>query len=290
MARHNLAHVKAGTLELAPDVAKVPAANYVDPERFRLELERVWRRLPLRLAERAGLVFVGLDPASRLDIDAYLCGYDALLAEFGFESWHVVGRREVAGPNWKIAYDGYLDLYHLPILHKNSFGPDFPNRALYHAFGPHQRVDSPNPLLLKLEERPEEQWNVRHLLGGVWTIFPHVSIASFDAGARGVLVSQLFPGASVGESTTVQTYLLEKAPSEEERAAADKMFELLGTVVREEDYATGLRQQRALATGVKSHVLFGRNEGGGQRFHRWLEHLLALEDAALASAFPGAIE
>jgi nitrite reductase/ring-hydroxylating ferredoxin subunit len=386
MARHNLAHVKAGTLALAPGVARVPAAHYVDADRFRRELERIWRRLPLVLAfsaelprpgdyraltaagvpvlivrgadgalrafvnmcshrgaqlvaegagrtrrfvcpyhawtydergalagvfqsedfgevdrschgltplpaaERAGLVWVTLDPASRLDADAFLCGYDGLLAEFGFEGWHVVGRREIPGPAWKIAYDGYLDLYHLPILHKNTFGPQFPNRALYHAFGPHQRVDSPNPLLRKLEAQPEAEWDPRHLLGGVWTIFPHVSIASFDAGGRGVLVSQLFPGASPLESTTVQTYLLEKAPGDEERAAAEKSFELLGRVVREEDYATGFRQQRALATGAKDWVLFGRNEGGGQRFHRWVDHLLGLDDAALASAFPGEIE
>jgi nitrite reductase/ring-hydroxylating ferredoxin subunit len=385
MARHNLAHVKAGTVALAADVARVPAAHYVDPERFRRELVRIWRRLPLMLAfsaelpqpgdyravtaagvpvlivrgaggalrafvntcshrgaqlvaegagrarrfvcpyhawtydergalvgvfqsedfgeldrschgltplpvaERAGLVWVTLDPASRLDVDAFLCGYDGLLAEFGFESWHVVGRRELPGPGWKIAYDGYLDLYHLPILHKDTFGPQFPNRALYHAFGPHQRVDSPNPLLLKLEAKPEEEWSARHLLGGVWTIFPHVSIAGFDAGGRGVLVSQLFPGASPLESTTVQTYLMEKPPGDEERAAAEQTFELLGRVVRDEDYATGLRQQRALATGAKEFVLFGRNEGGGQRFHRWLDHLLGLDDAALASAFPGEI-
>ena len=385
MARHNLAHLEAGTLALAPDVFRVPAAHYVDEARFRLELERVWRRLPLMLAfsaelsspgdykallaagvpvllsrgadgalrafvntcshrgaqlvpegsgtarrfvcpyhawtydergalvgitqaaefgeldkschgltalpvaERAGLVFVVLDPRGALDIDAFLCGYDALLAHFGFERWHLVERREVAGPNWKIAYDGYLDLYHLPYLHKNTFGASFPNRALYHAFGPHQRVDSPNPLLTKLAGRPEADWDVRHLLGGVWTIFPHVSIASFDAGGRGVLVSQLFPGSTPLESITVQTYLMEKPPGPEQKAAAEKMFELLGFVVREEDYATGLRQQRALATGAKSHVLFGRNEGGGQRFHRWLERLLATDDAALASAFPGDI-
>ena len=383
MARHNLAHTKAGTIARAPDVFRVPAAHYVDPERFRLEVERIFRRLPLvlalscelrqpgaykaliaagmpvllsrgsdgrlrafvnmcshrgaqlvpdgtgtarrfvcpyhawaydergalvgilsaadfgeidpschgltplPLAERAGLVWVALDPASRLDVERFLCGYDALLAEFGFEGWHLVGRREVAGPNWKLAYDGYLDLYHLPILHKNSFGPDFPNRALYHAFGPHQRVDSPNPLLAKLEGTPEESWDVRYLMAGVWTIFPHVSIASFDAGGRGVLISQLFPGASVGESLTLQSYLLERAPNDEQRAAAEKMFELLGSVVREEDYATGLRQQRTLATGARSHVLFGRNEGGGQRFHRWVERLLATDDAALANAFPG---
>jgi hypothetical protein len=150
-------------------------------------------------------------------------------------------------------------------------------------------VDSPNPLLKKLEGRPEAEWDARYLLGGIWTIFPHVSIASFDAGGRAVLVSQLFPGASVGESVTVQTFLLEKAPDDAARAAADKTFELLGYVVREEDYATGLRQQRALAARPRRDVLFGRNEGGGQRFHRWVDHLLATDDAALASAFPGDI-
>jgi phenylpropionate dioxygenase-like ring-hydroxylating dioxygenase large terminal subunit len=383
MTRHNLAHVAAGTIDLTPDVARVPAAHYVDPERFRVEVARIFRRLPLVLAlscelrqpgaykaltaagvpvllsrgsdgvlrafvnscshrgaqvvldgsgtarrfvcpyhawsydergallgvyaagdfgeidkschgltalpvaERAGLVWVTLDPASQLGIDTFLCGYDALLAEFGFADWHLIGRREVAGPNWKIAYDGYLDLYHLPILHKNSFGSDFPNRALYHAFGPHQRVDSPNPLLSKLAERPETEWDARFLLGGVWTIFPHVSIASFDAGGRGVLISQLFPGERVGESLTLQSFLLEQAPNDAERAAAEKMFELLGYVVREEDYATGLRQQRGLAAGAKSHVLFGRNEGGGQRFHRWLAQLLATDDAALPQLFSG---
>jgi hypothetical protein len=128
---------------------------------------------------------------------------------------------------------------------------------------------------------------VRYLLGGVWTIFPHVSIASFDAGGRGVLVSQLFPGERVGESVTVQSYLLEAEPEEAQRAAAEKMFELLGYVVREEDYATGLRQQRALATGARHDVLFGRNEGGGQRFHRWVERLLATDDDSLPRAFPG---
>jgi phenylpropionate dioxygenase-like ring-hydroxylating dioxygenase large terminal subunit len=383
MARHNLAHTKAGSLPLEAGVFRVPVAHYVDAARFELERARIWRRLPLVLAlsvelpgagdykalgaagvpvlltrggdgvvrafvntcshrgaqvvpdgtgrarrfvcpyhawtydergalvgilapedfgeidrschgltplpctERAGLVWVTLDPASCLDLDAFLCGYDALLAEFGFARWHVVGRREVPGPNWKLAYDGYLDLYHLPILHKNTFGADFPNRALYHAFGPHQRVDAPNPSLLELEERPDADWGLRALLAGVWTIFPHVSIATFDAGGRGVLVSQLFPGDGPRESLTLQTYLMEDEPGDAQRAAAEKVFDLLGYVVREEDYATGFRQQRALATGAKSHVLFGRNEGGGQRFHRWLEHLLALDDAALAGAFPG---
>ena len=371
MARRNIAHVKADTIDQTPGVLRVPAANYTDPARFELELERLWRRTPLVLAlsaelrepgdfralevagvpvlltrgsdgaprafvnscahrgaqvviepagrarrfvcpyhawsydedgalagvyarndfgevdpachglvrlpvaERAGLIWAVLRPGPPIDLDAFLCGYDSVLGEFGFESWHLFARRSVGGPNWKIAYDGYLDFYHLPILHKNTFGAGLPNRALYDAYGPHQRVSFPNPGLLRLEELPEEQWETRELLAGVWTIFPHVSIATFDLGARAVLVSQLFPGATVGESTTVQSYLLAKEPDAGEREAAEKMFELLGYVVREEDYATGLRQQRALLTGARAEVLFGRNEGGGQRFHQHLDRLLA---------------
>lgn len=381
MARRNIAHVKAGTIDQEPAVLGVPAARYLDPERARLETERIFRRLPLMLAlaselaapgsfktmdvvgvpvlivrgsngalrafvnscahrgaqvvtapagraqrfvcpyhawaydedgalvgihspgdfgeidrschglvrlpvaERAGLVWVTLDPRSSLDVDAFLCGYDRVLESFGLASWQVFDRRVVAGPNWKIAYDGYLDFYHLPILHKASFGSGLPNRALYDAFGPHQRVSFPNPGLLRFEEQAEERWELAELLAGVWTVFPHVSIATFEAGGRAVLLSQLFPGSSPLESVTVQSLVMETLPSGEERAAAEKLFELLGYVVREEDYATGLRQQQALASGARREVLFGRNEGGGQRFHGWVERLLALPDAELGGAF-----
>ena len=253
-------------------------------------------RLPT--LERAGLVWVVLDPKSRLSIENYLCGYDELLANFGFESWYFFSRRTLKGPNWKIAYDGYLDLYHLPILHKNTFGPDMPNRALYYAWGPHQRVTAlgrtgptpgdaggsvPPPPVTK----PPEEWPMSALTSGVWTIFPHISIASFDAGGRGVMVSQLFPGESALESYTVQNYLMEKPPTDEQREAADKMFGMLEFVVREEDYATGLRQQRALQSGARSHVLFGRNEGGGQRFHGYTDRLIAMSDEELYKEFGG---
>jgi phenylpropionate dioxygenase-like ring-hydroxylating dioxygenase large terminal subunit len=396
MAKHMAACAAADRVEQTPDVLRVPARNYLDEDRARLEREKIFKRLPLMLAmscelpkagdyraleaagvpvliargadggvraflnscahrgaqivteasgntrrfmcpyhawtydlegrlagvfqekdfgtverathglvrlpalERAGLIWVILDPKSQLSIEKFLCGYDALLAHFGFESWHFHSRRSVKGPNWKIAYDGYLDFYHLPILHRNTFGTEIGNRALYYAWGPHQRVlalergvpssvrGDGEPASAETNARasaPPEEWPLHTLLTGVWTIFPHVSIASFDAGGRGVMISQLFPGESPLESITVQNYLMEKPPTDEQRAVADKMFELLGFVVREEDYATGLRQQRALQSGARTHVLFGRNEGGGQRFHGTTERLLALADDELAREF-----
>ncbi len=242
---------------------------------------------PLPVAERAGMIWVTLDPHSTLDIDTFLCGYDSVLANFGFENWQLFDEHTIAGPNWKIAYDGYMDLHHLPILHKNTFGANMPNRAIYTSWGPHQRVASPDPTLLKLEDIPEQEWPTEHLMQSVWTIFPHVSIASFDGGGgRGVMISQLFPGDTPLESHTVQNYVLEELPATDEmREAANEQFKLLEFVVREEDYATGLRQQRALMNRPGAEVMFGRNEGGGQHFHGFLDRLLQCEDADLAELF-----
>jgi phenylpropionate dioxygenase-like ring-hydroxylating dioxygenase large terminal subunit len=386
MARRNLAHVRAGTVDRAADVYRVPAENYHDPERWRLEMDRVFKRLPLVLgfsaelrdagdyralwaadvpvlltrgsdgearaflnvcshrgavvvpdgsgnarrftcpyhawsydgrgalvgvyksedfgeldtsclgltplpvAERAGLIFGGLTPGASIDFDGFLCGYDELLAHHHFDRCHLVGRQAVEGPNWKVAYDGYLDFYHLPILHRDSFGSKIPSDALYDAWGPHQRVSMPNPAYLELEKKPEDQWDPAELISGVWTIFPHISIADFDAGVKLYMVSQLFPGATADESVTVQNFLCTSEPDEELQSRIEGVMGFLEHVVRDEDYFTGNRIQKAVKTGAKQEFVFGRNEGGGQRFHRWLEAILQADDAQLPKLFAEGIE
>jgi nitrite reductase/ring-hydroxylating ferredoxin subunit len=243
--------------------------------------------VPLRAAERAGLVWVLNDPRSELDIDLFLSGYDEQLAAFGFENWHYFDSRRVDGPNWKIAYDGYLDFYHLPILHRDTFGGDTSCKALYYGWGPHQHVKSPATTEEHLGELDENEWPPAFLLSGVWTIFPHVSIASFgeEGESRGVLISQLFPGDTPGSSYTIQNYLMAQPPTPEQAEAAQQQFDLLKFVVESEDYATGLKQQKALQSGARDHVLFGRNEAGGQTFHRWLGRVLETSDEDLNDLF-----
>jgi carnitine monooxygenase subunit len=245
--------------------------------------------------ERAGLIWVTLNPHSTLEIADFLCGYDELLEHFGFASWHLFDSRQLEGPNWKTAYDGYLDFYHLPVLHAATFGADFYNRANFFAWGPHQRVAAPSSSYrgvgsneaLDLSTTPESEWPSEALLQGVWTIFPHISIASFfGGGGRGAMISQLFPGTKVGESVTTQYYVMEHEPTDEAvRQGAREQFDFLKIVVRDEDYATGIRQHRALQTGMMDHVLFGRNEKGGQVFHQWAARLIAASDAELPGLF-----
>ena len=386
MAKRNIAHVKAETVDQAEGIYRVPAAHYHDPERWRLEMDRVFKRLPLVLgfsaelrepgdyhamlvadvpvlltraadgavrgflnvcshrgaivvtegsgnarrftcpyhgwsydnqgalagirksgdfgeidrdclgltplpvAERAGLVWGALTPGADVDFDAFLCGYDELLNHHHLGDCHLVGRQVVTGPNWKVAYDGYLDFYHLPVLHKDSFGSQMPCDALYDAWGPHQRVSMPNPAYLELEQKPEQDWDPAGLIAGVWTIFPHVSIADFDAGGKLYMVSQLFPGATPDDSVTVQNFLTTSEPDAERQKQIEATMKFLEHVVRDEDYYTGNRIQKAVKTGAKSEFLFGRNEGGGQRFHRWLDALLATDDADLWQLFAQGIE
>ena len=232
----------------------------------------------LPVTERAGLVFVVLTPGAPIDIDKHLCGYDQVLDFFGFGNWHLISTKQLVGPNWKIAYDGYLDFYHLPFLHRDTFGTEISNKAIYRAWGPHQRMTSPDPKLLALRDVPEDQWDLNEMCSGVWTIFPHISFAGTSSGG---LVSQLFPGPTPDTSITIQNYFVAHAPTEAERADANRRATFLEMVVRDEDYPTGVNQQRALATGAKSHVLFGRNEGGGQLFHQLLDQFL---DADLYNA------
>jgi hypothetical protein len=119
----------------------------------------------------------------------------------------------------------------------------------------------------------------------VWTIFPHVSIAAFDAAGKMYMVSQLFPGATPAESFTIQNFVHTREPDDEIREVVAKTMDFLAHVVGDEDYYTGKRIQRALQTGTKSEVLFGRNEGGGQRFHTWVDAVLATDDEQLGSLF-----
>ena len=83
----------------------------------------------------------------------------------------------------------------------------------------------------------------------------------------------------------MQSYLLAEEPDAAGRERAKVQADFLEGVVRNEDYSTGLALQQAAANGAKKEFLFGRNEGGNQRFHQWVDRILGLEDPELGAAF-----
>ena len=246
------------------------------------------KRFPL--AERAGLVWAILDPDSPHNPADMLGGIDDLIGAFGLESWHLIASRTLHGPNWKLAFDAHLEFYHVPVLHRETFGPERSNRAFYFAQGPHQRVIAPQGRpgivapddLYALGRLPAANEPVDPLLMGEWILFPGTSINTFYVGGiRCVLVSIVVPGAEVGTSTTTQTFLAEILPDDAARAAMHEMSAFLAHVVGDEDLPTSAFQQQVMGTGLVGQVRFGRNEGGLQHFHSWLDRVIAADDAAL---------
>ena len=254
--------------------------------------------ISLPVYESAGLIWAILNPNSKVDIPTFLSGYDKVLDSFAFSEWVYVSKRRFSGPNWKIAYDGYLEYYHVPVLHRDTFGTDATNQGLYYAWGPHQHIKSPATekghvatetlgYMTNLIDKPEDEWDTETLTYGVWTVFPTTSIASFDAGGRGVMISQILPGESVEESITTQYYIMEKPPVDPE--AAEEQFDFFQKVVMQEDYAMGSSAQPALKEGGLDHILFGRNEQGNQHFHQWIDKVLNSDnDNDLNSLFKNA--
>ncbi|MSO60065.1 MAG: aromatic ring-hydroxylating dioxygenase subunit alpha [Ilumatobacteraceae bacterium] len=245
----------------------------------------------LPIAERAGLIWVILSPAATLDIDLFLAGYDELLEFCHFAGMNHYGSRRLVGPNWKVSFDGYVDFYHLPILHKNTFGTEISPDAVFHRVGAHQRVTGPRAPWSKLEGVPTDEWPDDLLTGGVWSIFPHGSIAGFDIdGIKVYQVARIFPGANADESVTYLDFISAGEPTADFTAKVDKQIAFLEAVVRDEDYATGLKIQRTVKTGAKKEFIFGRNEGGAQYVHGWFDALLETPDDELAALFVRGID
>jgi carnitine monooxygenase subunit len=222
--------------------------------------------------ERAGLVWAILDPTAAPDFDPFLGG----------EHWHYLKSHHLSGSNWKLAFDAHLEFYHLPVLHRNTFGPQKSNLAEYFYYGPHQRIGlvskADDPLeqddLRGLVNTPEEDWPTDALLFGEWIIFPNVSINSFFKHGRVVIISQVLPGAVVGESITVQIFLHESPLAGDQLAEVAELTEFLGRVVGEEDLPMSADQQQVLRSGLLPEVQMGRNEGGVQHFHRWVDRFV----------------
>ncbi|MDR7101902.1 SRPBCC family protein [Croceicoccus sp. BE223] len=233
------------------------------------------RQLPCE--ERAGMIFVVLDPNGAIDLDAYYRGYLADFEDLGLADWHFVGNRTIHGANWKIAFDGYLEGYHFQSLHPETIFPRTPtNCTHYEGFGPSMRIGFPQHEIGNLlKDVPRGEWGTRENYGYdfVRILFPNVSIFVAPEITQ---VAQLFPGPKANENRTVLSYLSRNPPrDEEEKAKLEGMADFFRDVTYEEDYVIGMQIQKGLESGAHENLIFGKNERGNQYFHEWLNWYVA---------------
>ena len=234
----------------------------------------------LACAERAGLLWVVLTPGIPFDIDAWLGDFAGQLDTLNLNRWHLHEQRELAGPGWKVAWDGYLEAYHHNTVHTSTVGQYTVGNLLVHdTYGPHQRLVFGRRTLSELAGVPEPQWEPEKHIRRIYSGFPNLSIS----GVLGdhCLVSQLFPGPTPETTITRQSVLSARVPvTAEEKQATERFSAMVLQAVRDEDYAIGLRVQAGLKSGGNRSFLYGRNEPAVQHYHRAVAGFMAQAGAA----------
>ena len=229
----------------------------------------------LPCAEKAGVVWVKLTPGESFDIDAWLGDFATQLQTLNLDRWFVYDQREIPGPGWKAAWDGYLEAYHHNTVHSETVGRyTIGNLMLHDTYGPHQRLVFGRRSLSELDQTPESEWEPDQHMRRIHLGFPNLAIS----GVLGdhCLVSQVFPGPTPDTTTTRQIVLAAREPrSEAEKEATENFSRLVLKAVRDEDYVIGAGIQGSLRSGANKAFLFGRNEPGVQHFHKTVGGFMA---------------
>ncbi len=222
--------------------------------------------------ERHGMVFAMASPGAAMDLDAHLGGFGAEMERLNFARSEAVTEQMFdSTSNWKFAMDTYLESYHLPTLHRDTFANVFEsNLFLLDMFGPHYRFTFPHRGLEKWIGTPEAEWPV-DALPITYFLFPNtiIAVGSVSANGSSFTTHRLFP-TSVGEMyANVRMYALNGIQSPEHRAEMEANFGKIKGAAADEDYAvTGESWGALRELPSDTRFLLGRHEIGVQNFHR----------------------
>ena len=230
------------------------------------------RELPC--VEKAGLVWVCLTPGKSFDIDEWLGDFAAELETLDLGNWYLYEQRDLPGPGWKVAWDGYLEAYHHNTLHAETVGKyTVGNLMLHDTYGPHQRIVFGRKSLKEIARKPETDWaDPSEHIRLIHSVFPNTSISGVVGDHA--LVSQVFPGPNPDSTLTRQSILCAKKPeTDAEKAATEGFSQMTLRAVRDEDYNMGFQIQKTLGSKANEAFVFGRNEPALQHYHDWVARL-----------------
>jgi len=223
--------------------------------------------------ERHGIVWVTADPAAvGRSVREWLGGdVDDLLTELGLADMVCHATTEYAlDCNWKMLTDGFLELYHLKYLHRNSIAPYFPaNLAYAERVGDHFVNWLPkNRLVAQLTDSPRDEWRVLDGLTGAIVLVPG-TVVQWQAGH--VELFSLRPDPNDPTRCTCRIAMLVPSARADEVDLWDRNWERVCTTIPGEDFAAAVDVQRNIDARTVDELQIGANE-------RFLcEHLAAVD-------------
>ena len=234
----------------------------------------------LASAERAGMVWVQLDPGSESQgVNMHLGDLmDDLESQVGLQNPVAFAPRayEVQA-NWKLLIDGFFEAYHFKIAHRQTIAHMFAdNMQVIDEFGLNRRL-----YLVKSNfaaERPAaENFDHRRFGNIVYFFFPNTTVLVQPDHAQ---LSTLEP-LDAGRTRVHEVTLIPRAPDSDKALKHWQANVDLYRRTLEEDYALSESIQAGLASGANEALTFGTFEFSAPRFHAQLQQALAKQAAAV---------
>lgn len=229
--------------------------------------------IELPLAEKYGLLVVSPDPTRMVDVDAFLGHPAPEIASLSLATAQpVMQRNATVACNWKMTNEMGLDGYHVRYLHSESLHGQALWECVYDQFGRHHRLGFANVSLLDAAPLPTADTDLLGLISLTTYLYPSTFVV---VGTHAVVYQRSVPGKVPGEcSFHLATYSWQPL-DDEALVGAHEFFEFLWKLSINEDIRAQEGSQRAFASGLVDHTVFGANEPALARLHEsW--------DAALA--------
>lgn len=226
------------------------------------------RSLPV--AERHGMIFVrGVSdaPGAPIDVDAHLGGATAELAPFDLAQYVAFARhRTERAMNWKLVIDGFLEAYHVPMLHSQTLGPGILGApAAWDAFGRSGRMIALRRSFVAERDKPEAERRLLPHAVVLYALFPNtVLIHQIDH----VELVQVYPGRDPDHAVVIFTlYTPGAVTTDGARRHFQRNWDVLVRTIEDEDFRIGEAMQRGFHAAGSPPVIYGRNEPGLAHFH-----------------------
>ena len=227
----------------------------------------------LAVVERAGIIWVVLDPASPIsDTHTHLGPLmDNLESLSGFQTPVAYAQRSYeVNANWKLLIDGIFEAYHFKVAHRQTIAHMFMhNLQLVDEFAAHRRL-----YLIKsrfAQDQPEAAgFDPRQYGNLTYYFFPNsMVLVQPDHGQLSYLEPLSASCTRVHEITLIPA----KPATDKASAYWDANVDLYRRTLAE-DYALAESIQAGLASGANDSFHFGTFEYSAPRFHAQLQQLL----------------
>lgn len=242
--------------------------------------------IELPALEQFGFIFVHPQPNGRIDADVLLQGLADDFESWGFGDYGFGAETTLdMAMNWKLGVDTFGETYHFKRLHRDTLAHDFHGDVLsYRSYERNHRMVLCIKNIDQMRSLPESQW---HIWGGgfpVYYLYPNVVV---NVGYKSTTVVRFYPDPQdPGRSITKFGFYFDRDEMRNNPGRIEGERVGFSRVVEQEDFALAVSTQQALAAGLQSHVVFGRNEAPLHHYHNTYRAALGMDPLPLLQRVP----